>query len=94
MVEQVKQHWNLGFQPPVLKTMAPQRFQKEGQKSHILVLFEVSRHRKRNTSIETQGDGRNSQTALRSAISGASFVDNGSPKVSKGGPEIAYTSAV
>ena len=79
---------------PILKTMAPQRFQKEGQKSHILGLFEVSKHRKRNTSLENQGDGRKSQTALGSGISGANFEDNGSPKASKGGPEIAYTRVV
>ena len=58
------------------------------------MLFEFSKHRARNTTQSNQGDGRKSQTALASGISGASFEENGSPEASKDEPEIADTSAV
>ena len=74
--------------------MAPQRLQKEGPKSHIPGLFEFPKHRKRNTTLENQGDGRRRQTAVGSGISGADFEEKGSPEASKKGPEIADTSAV
>ena len=50
------------------------------QKSHILALFEFSKHRQRKTTQSNQGDGRKSQTALGYSISGARFCRKGLPK--------------
>ena len=61
--------------------MVPQRFQNKGPKSQILLLFEFSKHRARNATLENQG-GASEAICVRGVayFAIANHFDNGSGK--------------
>ena len=80
IVEQGKQHSDMGFQASVLKNMAPQRLQKRGPTSQILVLFECLRHPAPNTTQKHQEGSRKKLNSTGICDSGRRFRRNLLPR--------------